>query len=137
MIFMSIMAAIPLVTGRHRNRALATARRVRAVELATEGHTYQQIADELGYANRGTVYRIVHQALARDRVEAVETLQQLESARLDALQVAVWDKAMNGDSAAAQAVVRIITARSRLMGLDGIAGAEHRGPRTLVVPAGD
>ena len=136
MIFMSIMAAIPLVTGRHRNRALATARRVRAVELATEGHTYQQIADELGYANRGTVYRIVHQALARDRVEAVENLQQLESARLDALQVAVWDKAMNGDAAAAQAVVRIITARSRLLGLDGVAETGHGRPRTLVVPGG-
>jgi hypothetical protein len=47
--------------------------------------TYQQVADELGYANRGTVYRIVHQALASDTADAVETLQELEVARLDAL----------------------------------------------------
>lgn len=80
MVLMSIPAAIPLVRGQHRNRALASARQARAVELGTQGHTYQQIADELGYANRGTVHRIVHQALAHDRVEAVETLQRLESA---------------------------------------------------------
>ena len=81
----------------------------------------------------------MHQALARDRVEAVESLQQLETARLDALQVAIWDNAMNGDAAAAQAVVRIITARSRLLGLDGVIENERHQrcvPRTLVVPTG-
>ena len=57
--FMGIPATLPPVTGQHRNRALAAARRARAVELATQGMTYQQIADELGYANRGTVYRLV------------------------------------------------------------------------------
>lgn len=134
---MSIPAAIPLVRGRHRNRALAAARQARAVELATEGHTYQQIADELGYANRGTVHRIVHQALAHDSVEAVQNFQRLESARLDAFQVALWHKAMNGDAAAAQAVVRSITTRSRLLGLDRAIETERRAPRTLVVPARD
>src|SRR3954470_1071122 len=97
MILMSVPAAIPLVTGRHRNRALATARHARAIQLATEGRTYQAIADELGYANRGTVHHIVHQALARDRKDAVENHQQLEMERLDALQLALWDKAMAGD----------------------------------------
>lgn len=93
--------------GHHRNRALASARQAKAVELTTEGRTYREIADELGYAYHGIVHRIRHQALAHDRVEAVENLQQLESARLDALQAAIWDKAMNGDAAAAQAVVRV------------------------------
>ncbi|XGX80649.1 hypothetical protein LQK93_03489 [Terrabacter sp. BE26] len=37
---MSVPAAIPLVTGKHRNPALAAARQARAVQLATEGHTY-------------------------------------------------------------------------------------------------
>lgn len=44
--------------GRHRNRALASYRRSRAVEMAAGGSTYQQIADALGYANRGTVHRL-------------------------------------------------------------------------------
>ena len=76
MVLMSVPAAIPLVTGRHRNRTLATARQARAIQLATEGRTYQEIADELGYANRGTVHHIVHDALTRDRKDAVELHQQ-------------------------------------------------------------
>ncbi len=52
--------------GRRNNRPLAEWRKARAVELATQGHTYQQIADELGYANRGTVHRVVQQTLQGD-----------------------------------------------------------------------
>lgn len=51
--------------GRHRNRVLAARRRVRALQLITEGKTYQQVADELGYANRATVHRLVTQMLRR------------------------------------------------------------------------
>ena len=70
-------AAIPRVTGRHRNRALAAALRTRAVELVAQGMNHQQVADELGYANRGTVHRIVHRALASDTAEAVHSLKQI------------------------------------------------------------
>jgi hypothetical protein len=76
--FMGIPAALPPVTGQHRNRALAAARQARAVELATAGMTYQRIADELGFANRGTVYRLVHSALTRELQEDVETHRPLE-----------------------------------------------------------
>ncbi|MGO4599482.1 hypothetical protein [Terrabacter sp. 2RAF25] len=135
---MSVPAALPMVSGRHRNRALATARHARAIQLATEGHTYQKIADELGYANRGTVHHIVHQALARDRSAVVEKHQQLELARLDALQVALWDKAMAGDVEAAREVRVIIMARCRLLGLDE-RSTRPAGwtPRTVVLSADD
>jgi len=56
--------ALPRVEGRHRNRALAAARRARAIQLRAQGWTYEQIANELGYANRGTVCHIVNDALA-------------------------------------------------------------------------
>src|SRR6476659_9464203 len=108
MVPMSVPAAIPLVSGRHRNRALAAARHARAIQLATEGMTYQEIADDLGYANRGTVHHIVHDALTRDRKDAVDDHLQWEMARLDALQVALWDKAMSGDVDAAHEVRAII-----------------------------
>ncbi|WP_169735689.1 helix-turn-helix domain-containing protein [Intrasporangium oryzae] len=134
---MSVPAAIPLVSGRHRNRALAAARHARAIQLATEGRTYQEIADELGYANRGTVYRIVHQALARDRRDAVEDHQQLELARLDALQVALWDKALAGDLDACRQVRAIIMARVRLLGLMEQPRPAAWTPRTVVLSAED
>ncbi|WP_344066932.1 hypothetical protein [Terrabacter lapilli] len=135
---MSVPAAIPLVSGKHRNRALAAARQARAVQLATEGLTYQQIANELGYANRGTVHHIVHDALARDRKEAVEDHQQLELARLDALQAALWDKAMAGDVEAAREVRAVIMARCRLLGLDERPKRPKAwAPRTVVLSAED
>ncbi len=135
---MSVLAAIPLVTGKHRNRALAAARHSRAVQLATEGRTYQEIADELGYANRGTVHHIVHDALARDRKDAVEDHQRIELARLDALQAALWDKAMAGDVEAAREVRAVIMARCRLLGLDHRAKRPKAwAPQTVVLSAED
>ncbi len=52
-------AVLPRVSGRHRDRALASARKCRAIQLKLQGLTYQQIADELGYTSRGTVYKII------------------------------------------------------------------------------
>src|SRR6476659_5095354 len=105
---MEILSDIPQVTGRHRNRALAAERRSRAVEMALTGSSYQAIADELGYANRGTVYRLVKNALEDRQVETIDELRRLEVDRLDALQVAIWEDAMKGDLAAVKAVVRIM-----------------------------
>jgi orotate phosphoribosyltransferase-like protein len=126
-----------MVHGRHRNKALAAARRVRAVELKTSGYTYSQVAAELGYTSRGTAYNVVTKALRDQTAEAVTDLRDLENARLDALQVALWDAAMTGDVSAAVAVVKIVQARVRLNAL-GPAGADlgalSQTPRTLVVP---
>lgn len=129
------VAALPRVEGRHRNRALATARRARAIELRTEGWTYDAIAVELGYANRGTVCHIVNSALEARETEAIEDLRLLERERLDALQVPLWDAAMTGDVSAANAILRIIQARVRLLGLSEGQPSELATPRTVVVPS--
>lgn len=131
------VAELPKVSGRHRNLALAAARRVRAVELKTAGLTYEQVADELGYTSRGTAYNVVAKALREQTTEAVGSLRDLENARLDALQLALWDAAMTGDVRAALAIVQIVKARVHLNGLetakDGF-GVISQTPRTVVVP---
>jgi hypothetical protein len=114
---MAILSDIPKVTGRHRNRALAAERRSRAVEMALTGSSYQAIADELGYANRGTVYRLVKNALEDRAVETIDELRRLEVERLDSLQVAIWGDAVSGDVKAVAAVVRIMHLRARILGL--------------------
>src|SRR5450759_2240552 len=91
------LAELPKVHGRHRNLGLAAIRRIRAVELLASGCTYQQVADELGYTSRGTAYSVVAKALREQTAEAVTDLRDLENARLDSLQVALWDAAMTGD----------------------------------------
>lgn len=129
------VAALPRVEGRHRNRALAAARRARAIELRAQGRTYEQIARELGYANRGTVCHIISDALAARQVEAADELRFRERERLDALQVALWDRAMAGDVRAAQSILGIIMARIRLFGLnEASATGQPAQPRTVVIP---
>ncbi len=125
---------------RKSDRPLTEWRKARAVELATQGHTYQQIADELGYANRGTVHRVVQQTLHAHQADSVDTLRALEVARLDALQQALWDRAMGGHVPAAQAAVRIIEARARVLGLvqtGKTKRARCTQPQTVVVQDND
>ncbi|EWS99605.1 hypothetical protein N865_01210 [Intrasporangium oryzae NRRL B-24470] len=129
-------AALPRVEGQHRNHALAAARRARALQLASQGLTYQQVADELGYASRGTVHHIVHQALARETNEAVEEMRELEVARLDGLQSALWDRAMAGDLDAARTVLRIVATRCRLLELYDRKPTDGFVPKTVVLTAG-
>jgi hypothetical protein len=78
---------------------------------------------------------MIAKALQREEHAAANELRTLETRRLDALQASVWDRAMDGDLAAAAAALRIIAARCRLMGLDArvLLDQEAR-PRTVVVP---
>lgn len=108
---------VPQVDGQHRNHALATARHTRAVELALQGHSYQAIADQLGYANRGTVHRIVKNALAEHADTTIDEHRQLAVARLDALLWAVWEQAMAGDTIAVAAALKIVTQQAQIQGL--------------------
>ncbi len=68
---------------RKRNRPLAAHRKAKAVELAVQGHTNASIAREVGYANRGTAYRVVRQALDERVADNVDELRATEVARLD------------------------------------------------------
>ena len=74
----------------------------------------QQVADQLGCTSRGTAYNVVAKALREQTAEAVADLRDLENARLDALQVSLWDAAMAGDVKAAVAIVQIVKARVHL-----------------------
>jgi transposase-like protein len=124
------------VPGQHRNRALAQWRKARAVELAIDGASYAAIAAEVGYSHRGTAYKAVHKTLAERITEGVDTLRRLEVARLDTLQAALWPKALAGDTAAVNTVLRIIEQRTRMLSL-GPESPAHRGtaqPSTVVVP---
>jgi hypothetical protein len=97
--------------------SLAVARRAQAIELRTQGWTYEAIARQLGHANRGTAFAIVRKALDTPEAEEVERHRALEAARLDRLQVSLWGGAMAGDVAAVAQVRRIIETRIRLLGL--------------------
>ena len=98
--------------------AIAEWRKAESVRLRLQGHEYDEVAELVGYSNRGTAWRTVTKAL-RERVDsAVDEYRQLELARLDALQASLWDKAMSGDIASANTVLKVMGQRARLLGLD-------------------
>jgi hypothetical protein len=92
-------------------------RRTRAVELARAGTSYDEIALKLGYANRSGAWKAVQAALSTHEAHEVTALRELELQRLDALQEALWGKAIAGDTKAVAAVLRIVDQRIRLLGL--------------------
>lgn len=63
--------------------ALALWRQSRAVQLAAAGLSYDEIARLVGYANRGTAWRVVNEALTRQVVEDVEIYRLAELLRLN------------------------------------------------------
>lgn len=104
------------------SRAVAAIKRAKVVEAVAEGATYEQAAKRAGYATRSGAYKGFWKAVDGRQADAVDEHRMLEVQRLDALQVAVWDKAVAGDVKAVNAVLRIIEQRSRLLGLDKHTG---------------
>lgn len=139
------LGPLPKVQGRHRNQVLAKRRKAAAVRMLSQGMTYQQTADELGYASKGTVHRLVKDALAEHTVEAVEDLRRREGDRLDALLHSIWERALAGDLTAAGEARKIIMAGAKLFGLlepqrQGDREREWpncQGPETLVIREND
>jgi hypothetical protein len=87
-----------------------------------KGKDWAEVARLCGYANEDSARIAVRAYLQRaadsladeHRTEAL----QAEISRLNTLQAAVWDQALNGDLKAVDTVVRVISTRAKLMGLD-------------------
>lgn len=119
-----------------KSLAQARLKRARALELIAEGKSYDEVAQAVGYAHRGSAHKAVFKALNEREVQGVDELRRLEVDRLDALQHALWANALGGDLDAAHAVLRIIELRARLLGLMTKKSAEKTGntsPAYLVV----
>lgn len=109
------------------DNAGAKIRARKALELRAEGKSYQEIADLLGYSNRGTAYRTIHRALAHEVTAPARELINLELQRLDAIQEAHWAIATTpgrgkdgimSQTRAATVVLRVQQRRAKLLGLD-------------------
>lgn len=71
--------------------AETSARRARALRLRLSGGlTYEQIAEELGYADKSSVRGAILAALDRVEVRAVEEYRDVQHARLERMHAALW-----------------------------------------------
>lgn len=91
---------------------------VKVLELRRAGLTWQRIAEEVGYADHSGAYVAYKRAMKRVLQQPAEELRNAELDRLDRLQLAVWQKAMRGETNAIGSVLRIMERRAKLLGLD-------------------
>ncbi|MFE3577856.1 hypothetical protein [Streptomyces vinaceus] len=102
-------------------QAATAERRGKAIRMKIDGASYTEIAEALGYSSKGSACSDVRRALEKHVVEeglAVEAWRELELARLDVLQRAIWPKAMAGDPRAIETALKILDRRAKLLGLD-------------------
>lgn len=105
------------------NRLQAAERQRQALEHRKAGATYEQIAQQLGYANPSAAQKAILSALHKTLREPAEDVRALEVARLDRLLLGQWKAAIGaaekpGDPAAVDRVLKIMVRRAKLLGLD-------------------
>ena len=93
-------------------------RDARVYELRIQGHTFDQIAGEVGYSGPSGAWQAYQRIKSESIFESVDEARQLELMRLDEMQLAVWDNAINGDLPSANCVLKIMDRRAKLLGLD-------------------
>lgn len=89
-----------------------------AVELHLAGASYDAIAEQVGYRDRGGAYKAVRRALERAVISSVDEQRESAVARCDRMLRALWPKALGGDPDAEKACHRWETRRAKLLGLD-------------------
>ena len=97
----------------------AAERQRRAFELHLAGVTYEQIASALGYASHSGAHKAVSAYVKQFRTEPTQELIAIESARIDRLWRAIWERALGGDLKALDRAIRLMDRRAKLLALDG------------------
>jgi len=86
------------------------------------GHTYSEIAIKLGYRSRSGAFFALRSGLGHAVItQAKDELLTLELERLNALTLAMYQRALAGDLGALKAYLSILDQRAALLGLGGVS----------------
>lgn len=94
-----------------------TPKEQRTYEMRLSGMTFKQIAKELKYADPSGAYQAYQRAREIVSLENLSEWRLLELERLNALQGAIWGKALEGNLSCINAVLKISDLRARIIGL--------------------
>lgn len=112
-----------------------------AYQLHLSGKDWETVAKMVGYGSGQSAAVEVRQYITRAAVQMdnarKEEVLNLELARLDALQDAVWDQAMTGDTKAVDSALKVINMRAKLLGLEILAQNPSTVTNNTVVVSGD
>jgi hypothetical protein len=113
-----------------QRRIEAKERALKALELRKKGVRYEQIAQQLGYSNRGNAHKAVMKELkllAKECLEEAAQVRDLELQRLDDLFLAAWKAIADGSESAIDRALRVSESRRKLMGLDAAQKVDVNG----------
>ena len=109
-------------------RIAAYEKQRQALALRYGGATYDAIAQAVGYRSKQAAQQGVEAALKKTVQEPADQLRQLDLGRIDAMLLAIWAKARAGDYEAIDMVLKLLTRRAKLLGLDAPVRQELTGP---------
>lgn len=66
------------------------ANQAKAMALRISGHSYQEIADKIGYSGPGAVYNLIQKAVKDTIQEPADELRQIELERLNRIWRSLW-----------------------------------------------
>ena len=101
----------------NRNKDIAKARNIELLRLRIEGKSMNDIARQFNIKQQ-TASRIISDTLAGAVNMRAEELREIENARLDVAQAAIWPKVKKGNMDAIDSFIRLSARRSRMNGLD-------------------
>ncbi len=113
-----------------QRRIEAKERALKALELRKKGVRYEQIAQQLGYSNRGSAHKAVMKELnllAKECLEEASKVRDLELQRLDDLYLAAWKAIARGSESAIDRALRVSESRRKLMGLNAAQKVDVNG----------
>ena len=102
-----------------RNKAWSMARATAAIELRMLNYTYEEIAEELGYASKSGAYNAVKRTLTARRDATVDEYRMETLARIDYMQGQVWSHVHRGDKRAIETSRKLTKQRLQVLGHDG------------------
>lgn len=113
-------------------------RQAQAVQLRKAGHSFDEIAQRLGYAGKQGAHKAVMTALRKMLQEPTDELRALELERLDSMLNALWPGIMRQDAYTPRAVevaLKVMDRRAALLGLDAPKQVEDHRTVTLTILA--
>lgn len=93
------------------------ARRTEALAMRMAGLSHDQIGERLGISTDGA-RDMINRTLARAESRVVEAEREIENARLDRAQAAIWSRVLDGDLKAIDSFLRLSQRRAKMNGLD-------------------
>lgn len=111
----------------NQRRISAAEKQARALNLRKAGYTFEQIAEDIGYASPSGASKAVYAALKKTIQEPADELRKIELERLDVMLKSLWPFVLKGSPRHVEIALKIMDRRTAFLGLDAPTQVEdHR-----------